>query len=243
MRIALISDIHGNRPALDAVLKSIDESGADEIWCLGDVTGYGADPDYCVETVLDRSSVCLAGNHDLVICGNLSMSEFSDAAAAAATWTRGVLSDEIAARLKDLKPSGVARDFGLYHASPRDPIWEYVLSIPQARACMAVQDKRVSFVGHSHVACFFHDDGTNDPGGGTASHELKLTIKEGKWLMNPGSVGQPRDGDPRASYLLLDTEDLTTTYYRIEYPVDVAAQAITDAGLPASLAQRLFLGY
>lgn len=243
MRIALISDIHANRQALDAVIESIETEGVDEIWCLGDICGYGANPGYCIETVLAQSSVCLAGNHDLVICGRLPLAEFSDAAATAAVWTRETLNDQEISRLDELRPSGTALDFSLYHASPRDPVWEYVLSVAQAAACMKEQEKRISFIGHSHVACFFHDDGTDDPDGNTATPELELSMAEGRWLVNPGSVGQPRDGDPRASYILLDSEGLTAKFYRVDYPIDVAAGVIMDAGLPASLAQRLFLGH
>ncbi len=243
MRIALISDTHGNRPALDAVMESIGQMNVDEIWCLGDIVGYGADPGYCIETVLDDSNICLAGNHDMVISGKLPIAEFSNAAAAAAMWTRETLSSDEVGRLRDLQPKGDSRGYGLFHASPRDPVWEYVLSVPQAVECMNAQEERVSFVGHSHVACFFHDDGSGEPIGSTAESEQTLSIEGGTWLINPGSVGQPRDGDPRASYLVLDIEELKATFHRIEYPVDMAASAIIDAGLPKSLAERLFLGH
>ena len=243
MRIALISDIHGNRPALDAVMKSIGQMDVDEIWCLGDIVGYGADPAHCIETVLDESAICLAGNHDMVVCGALPMTEFSNAAGAAAIWTRETLDSDETDRLIDLQPKGESRGYGLYHASPRDPVWEYVLSVPQAVECMNAQESRVSFVGHSHVACFFSDDGSSEASGSTAESEQTLSLEDGRWLINPGSVGQPRDGDPRASYLVLDIEELKATFHRIEYPIDIAASAIIDAGLPKSLAERLFPGH
>lgn len=242
MRVAFISDIHGNRQALDAVLESQAMEGADEIWCLGDITGYGADPDYCVQVVTDRCSVCLAGNHDLVISGQLSLAEFSFAAADAASWTMEILSKDHMAFIGGLNPSGSMDGLGLYHASPRDPVWEYVLSIPLANACMLEQKHRVCFIGHSHVACYFSRDGSGNATGSSAMNGQLLQLQSGNWLVNPGSVGQPRDNDPRASFLILDRDTMQCSFHRVEYPIDEAAKAILDAGLPESLAQRLYLG-
>jgi predicted phosphodiesterase len=242
MRIALLSDVHGNRPAFEAVLADADAAGVDAIWCLGDLVGYGAEPDACVELARARCNVCLAGNHDLVVTGEIDIEDFSPGAALAARWTRDTIGAEPLAFLRDLRPADESRDVGLYHASPRDPIWEYVLSEPQAEACMDAMEPRVGAIGHSHVALFFQREGGRPVVGATAPIGTELDVSAGGWLLNPGSVGQPRDGDPRAAWLLLDTEEWVARWRRVEYPVEEAASAIKAAGLPPSLAQRLYAG-
>jgi predicted phosphodiesterase len=249
MQVAVFSDIHANLPALEAILRDSDEVGAEERWCLGDVIGYGASPDGCVELARDRCEVCLVGNHDLAVLGELDTSTFSAAAAAAVEWTVENTSKPNLDYLAGLSPSDTSRPAALYHASPRDPVWEYVLWPEQAADCLEVQDKRVSFVGHSHVALFFSapEHGAGDPGatearGWQAGAGTRLEIDEGRWLINPGSVGQPRDGDPRAAWLQLDTETWEATYHRIGYDIERAAKSIEKAGLPEHLARRLFQG-
>jgi len=246
MQVAVFSDIHANLPAFEAILRDSDEVGVAERWCLGDVIGYGADPDPCIELARERCEVCLVGNHDLAVLGELDTSTFSSAAAAAVEWTTGHTSKPNLDFLAGLSPSDTSRAAALYHASPRDPVWEYVLWPEQAADCLAVQDKRVSFVGHSHVALFFsapaEDDGTGEAHGWQAGAGTRLEIDEGRWLINPGSVGQPRDGDPRAAWLELDTESWEATYHRIGYDIERAARTIEVAGLPDHLARRLFLG-
>src|SRR5947207_8905840 len=162
MRLAVISDIHANLPALEAVLSEIDDAGVDEIWSLGDVVGYGAEPNECTRLVADRCTLSLVGNHDLGVLGDLDLNSFSPAAAAAVRWTREAASDETIAYLRELEPAETSHEVALYHASPRDPVSEYVLWSEQAAECIALQAKRVSLVGHSHVALFFvaGDDGT-----------------------------------------------------------------------------------
>jgi diadenosine tetraphosphatase ApaH/serine/threonine PP2A family protein phosphatase len=143
--------------------------------------------------------------------------------------------------LADLEPLLHGRQAGLYHASPRDPVWEYVLSVDQAEECMKAQGERICFIGHSHVACFFmRTNGSTE--GAVAPAGTVLEMAEGEWLVNPGSVGQPRDGDPRAAYLMLDTDEWTATFHRVEYPIDIAASAIVQAELPRQLAERLYFG-
>jgi predicted phosphodiesterase len=245
MKVAVISDIHANLPALEAVLAEIDKDPPDEIWCLGDVVGYGAQPNECARITAERSDLCLAGNHDLAALGALDISSFSPAAAEAAVWTQGQLADESRAFLESLEPTGESRDVALYHASPRDPIWEYVLWPDQAGACIASQATRVAMIGHSHVALCFRadDDGDADATqGAQATAGTTLDIAEGRWLLNPGSVGQPRDGDPRAAWLILDTDAWSATYARVEYPVEEAARGIIEAGLPEHLGRRLAVG-
>src|ERR1700704_4741610 len=154
VRIALFSDVHGNLPAFQAVLADIGKEGVDETWCLGDLVGYGAQPDECVALARESCRLCLAGNHDLVVIDKLPIAEFSAAAAAAAEWTREHIAAESLEFLRALEPLDTAHSIGLYHASPRDPVWEYVLSTWQAQECIAAMDARVGAVGHSHVALY-----------------------------------------------------------------------------------------
>ena len=242
MRIALLSDVHGNLPAFEAVLADVRGSGAEEIWCLGDLVGYGAQPDECVELARERCDVVLAGNHDLVVTGDIDIADFSAGAAAAAQWTRENIAEESLTFLRGLDPLDADREPALYHASPRDPVWEYVLSTWQAGECMEAMEPRVGAVGHSHVALFFHRDGDSETAGGTAPGGTELDLSRGDWLINPGGVGQPRDGDPRAAWLLLDTDSWTANWRRVEYPIEEAARAIEAAGLPRMLGERLYSG-
>jgi diadenosine tetraphosphatase ApaH/serine/threonine PP2A family protein phosphatase len=242
MLVAIVSDIHANRHAFEAVLRDIDASDARELWCLGDIVGYGADPNDCCALTRDHAAVCLAGNHDLAVTGELSLEEFSPGAALAARWTQEVIADEHADWLRSLSPKGGEDGVGLYHASPRDPVWEYVVSTLLAELCLDAAPERVSLVGHSHVALsFVRPDGeaaTGEPRrGGDA-----LDMSNGEWLVNPGSVGQPRDGDPRAAWMLLDTETWRAEWRRVEYDIKGAAAAIRAARLPDSLAERLQYG-
>jgi predicted phosphodiesterase len=242
MRVAVVSDIHGNRQAFEAVLDAIADSDCDEMWCLGDLVGYGADPDACVELARRHAAICLAGNHDLVVRGALPMEEFSRGAALAAQWTRESIRPETRAYLDELKPELLDEKVGLYHASPRDPIWEYVLSPLQAEMCLDVQQHRVCLIGHSHVALAFHRQPGELATGQTRDADDQLELSSDEWLINPGSVGQPRDGDPRAAWLELDLDAWEATYRRTEYDIAGAAAAIQAARLPASLAERLQFG-
>jgi diadenosine tetraphosphatase ApaH/serine/threonine PP2A family protein phosphatase len=241
VRVAVISDIHSNLPALEAVLTDIGAHDPEQVWCLGDLVGYGAQPDECTKLVTEVVEVCLAGNHDLVVSGEIDVRYFAMSAGAAARWTMKVVNAATREFLAGLTPLGKSEGVGLYHASPRDPVWEYVLSVSQAGECLDVQQQRVCLIGHSHVACHFSRNG-GDTTGQQALDGAEIDMAEGDWLVNPGSVGQPRDGDPRASYLMLDTASWTASFRRIEYPIDDAARAIIDAGLPRSLADRLYQG-
>ena len=246
MRLALLSDIHSNLPALEAVLADLEGARVDETWCLGDVVGYGAQPDECADLVRERCSVCLVGNHDLAALEQLDISTFSPAAAAAVHWTRERMSPSTREFLAGLDPADESREVGLYHASPRDPVWEYVLWPDQAAECIRVQARRVSFVGHSHVALFFAlpDNGKSDSDarGAQAGAGTSLEVRRGRWLINPGSIGQPRDGDPRAAWLELDTETWQASFHRVAYDIDRAADAIVATDLPEHLARRLYVG-
>jgi len=245
LRAAVISDVHSNQPALEAVLEAIDEAGVEEVWCLGDVVGYGAQPDACADLIQQRCDVCLAGNHDLATLGELDISTFSDTAAAAVEWTRENASPATLEFLRGLAPAGDRAGVGLFHASPSDPIWEYVLSIDQAEAGLNAQGQRVGLIGHSHISLFFsRADGAKagDAQGAQAGDGAVLSLGSGEWLLNPGSVGQPRDGDPRAAWLELDTEEWAARYHRVPYDVATAAETILVAGLPSQLAERLEVG-
>jgi len=242
MQVAIISDIHGNRHAFEAVLADVRASSATEIWCLGDIVGYGADPNDCCRLARANAAVCLAGNHDLAVTGDLDLGEFSTGAALAARWTQEVIDDDHREWLRSLSPSGAAEGIGLYHASPRDPVWEYVLSALLAELCLDAQEERVSLVGHSHVALAFERP-EGQPATGAARREGDTAdLLAGEWIVNPGSVGQPRDGDPRAAWLLLDTTAWTAEWRRTEYDIAGAAASIRAARLPDSLAERLEYG-
>jgi diadenosine tetraphosphatase ApaH/serine/threonine PP2A family protein phosphatase len=230
---------------MEAVLASIDRADVEEIWCLGDLVGYGADPDACTALVRERCDVCLGGNHDLAVLGALNISTFSDNAAAAVAWTQENTSEETLDFLGSLDPSSSREGVGLFHASPRDPVWEYVLSSDQADAGLDVLEERVGLIGHSHVALFFVRAAGARRGyaqGAQAADGAELEVADGKWLLNPGSVGQPRDGDPRAAWLELDTGNWVARYHRVPYDVEGAASAILAAGLPSVLAERLEVG-
>src|SRR3954453_15504627 len=208
MRIAVLSDIHANRQAFEAVLEEIASTEVDEVWCLGDVVGYGADPDACCALVRAHCDLCLVGNHDLAVRGDIPIDEFSRGAAIAAQWTRDVIDPAHLEWLRGLEPQLLDREAGLYHASPRDPVWEYVLSTLLADLCLDVQPHRICLIGHSHVALSFERREGHLAGGEPRPDGTALDLTEGEWLLNPGSVGQPRDGDPRAAWLALDLDTL-----------------------------------
>jgi len=242
MKVAVISDIHANRHAFEATLDAVAASDASELWCLGDLVGYGAEPDACVELAREHAAVCLAGNHDMAVTGEISLEEFSRGASVAAEWTREVIAPENLDFLKGLAPSGEESRIGLYHASPRDPVWEYVLSTLLAELCLDAQDQRICLIGHSHVALSFERHEGEPATGEPRRDGATLDMADGEWLLNPGSVGQPRDGDRRASWLLLDLDGHAATFHRAEYDVAGAAAAIRAARLPDSLAERLEYG-
>ena len=224
------------------MLRSIDAESPDELWCLGDLVGYGPRPNRCCTLVAERADVCLIGNHDLGVLGRIDLEDFSPDAAVAARWTAEVLEDEPRRYLESLSPSTVLDRAELYHASARDPVWEYVLTPFAALASFAASDARILLVGHSHVALAF----------GLADQRLETTIAPGgteldlsgesRWILNPGSVGQPRDGDARAAYLILDLEGQRAEYRRIEYPIERTQKEIRERGLPEPLAERLEQG-
>ena len=241
MRVAVISDVHGNIQALEAVLEAIDAARVDEIWCLGDVVGYGADPVRCMEIVDERAAVCLAGNHDLVVAGVIDIDMFAHDARDAAEWSRTVLGEDQIAALGTRMPGGEREGVQMFHGSVRDPVWEYVVDPRTAALCLERQRRPLCLVGHSHVQLLWgYENG--ELVGGTVAAGATLAHGEGPFIVNPGSVGQPRDGDPRAGYVILDTAEGTVTWLRADYDIRGAQAAIRDAGLPLRLAARLAEG-
>jgi predicted phosphodiesterase len=240
MRIAVISDIHANARALDAVLEQIDAERVDAIWCLGDTVGYGPRPNECCDVVMERANYSLVGNHDLVVLGQLSVGDFNDEAAAAANWTSRVLTAGSRAFLEGLEPAGTVEGVDLFHASARDPVWEYVLTEEAASATLELSQAPLVLVGHSHVALALSQNGRGVSGGmAPAGSRVEL---DGRWLLNPGSVGQPRDGDPRAAWLLLDLDEMSAEFHRVPYSIQQTQTEMRERGLPRTLAARLARG-
>ncbi|NUR77664.1 MAG: metallophosphoesterase family protein [Thermoleophilia bacterium] len=241
MRVAVISDIHGNLHALEAVLADIEPETPDEIWCLGDVVGYGPRPNECADIVRERSAVVLVGNHDLAAIGKLDTADFGPLAAESAHWTERALDAERAAWLRSLEPTAAREGIELYHGSARDPVWEYVLSEDIALATLRATTAPIVLVGHSHVALALSTDGQGVEGG-LARGGTELETAGARWLLNPGSVGQPRDGDPRAAWLLIDITAGRAAFRRVPYPIEETQAEMRAAGLPEDLAVRLERG-
>ena len=241
MRVAVVSDIHSNLHALDAVLAAIDAEAPDELWCLGDLVGYGPRPNECCAAIAERADVCLAGNHDLAVRGSIDLFEFHGDAGLAAKWTRDVLEPRWQSLLDRLEPEGSVHGVSLYHGSARDPIWEYVLSDEAALATLELAHSPLVLVGHSHVALLVVQSG-DDLDGGVAAAGTEIGVGGSRALLNPGSVGQPRDGDPRAAYLLLDLDEQRATFRRVDYDIERTQHEMREARLPEQLADRLALG-
>ncbi len=238
MRIAVLSDVHSNLHALQAVLAEVDAGEFDELWCLGDVVGYGPRPNECADLLRERATVCLAGNHDLVVLGKIPMVAFADDAGIAARWTQTVLDAAARAFLETLEPLTTRPGAQLFHGSPRDPVWDYVLSEDAARHTFAATTEPLVLVGHSHVALELSSDGLGLHGG-KADAGLRLDLSGPRRLLNPGSVGQPRDGDPRAAWLEIDNTAGWATFRRTAYPVELTQSEMHERDLPKILAERL----
>lgn len=242
MRVLVISDVHANITALEAVLDAARPFQA--LWCLGDTVGYGPDPNECVELVRSFPNLtCLIGNHDQAALGVIPLARFNSDAQESAAWTRGALNPENIAYLESLPSKIVMDPFTLAHGSPRQPIWEYILD-PQA-AARNLDDLRTEYclVGHSHLPLIFHRASNNGPVTPTAVKWDEAMRLVPSMILNPGSVGQPRDLDPRAAYAILDTDGLTWEARRAEYDIPQVQGRIMKAGLPPRLAQRLVAGW
>ena len=242
MRVALLSDIHSN---LEALCAAIADAGGreeiDEVWCLGDLVGYGPDPTACLDLLLSMEHVMVAGNHDLAAVGRLSLAEFNPYAAAACSWTAESLTPEHREMLAALPVREKRGLFTLVHGSPRNPAWEYVVSAGSARACLEHVDTSCCLVGHTHLPMVFR---LNDGGvvGERASAGQVVSLAGERLVLNPGGVGQPRDGDPRACYAIYDSDEETVEFRRVEYDVGATQLKMRRAGLPEYLAERLGYG-
>ncbi|MEW6583131.1 MAG: metallophosphoesterase family protein [Actinomycetota bacterium] len=237
-----MSDVHGNRHALEAVLRAARTAGVHEVWSLGDVVGYGAEPVHCLATVTAEAVRQIAGNHDLGAGGRVPLSAFSPAARRALEWTRDTLGPVGAAKLARLAPTSTGEP-SLFHASPRDPVWDYVTTDEKARAAFDACDAQITFIGHTHVPSAWCLTPDGELTGGFVGGPGEMELGEGRWLINPGAVGQPRDGDPRAAWAVYDPDRGTIAFQRTPYDVAGAQNAILAVGLPEELAQRLAVGW
>ena len=239
MRICVISDVHSNIVALEEVLRATGE--IDALWHLGDIVGYGPDPDKVVRRLEEAGAEGVRGNHDAAAAGGPEIDWFNPDARAAMEWTRRAIAPATRDWLGALPERRVTTDFTLVHGSPRDPTWEYITSIPVARANITVLTSLYGLHGHTHIPIAYReDDGRVEPI--TPGNGSVLALDERRLLLNPGSVGQPRDGDPTAAWLVLDTDASTCTWHRVAYDVRLVQSAMAEAGLPPRLASRLSFG-
>lgn len=239
MRVAVLSDIHANLAALDAVLAAV--PSVDEVWQLGDIVGYGPEPDEVVARLRDIGARGVRGNHDAAAIGGLEIESFNVDARRAMEWTRATINEDTRAWISALPERLEREGYTLVHGSPRDPIWEYVTSTPVARAGIAAMDTDFGLHGHTHVPiAYLEHDGhleTMSPGAGS-----RISVLGHRALLNPGSVGQPRDGIPTASWMLLDTDGGSATWHRTAYDVARVQASMQAAGLPDRLVARLGYG-
>jgi diadenosine tetraphosphatase ApaH/serine/threonine PP2A family protein phosphatase len=243
MRVLVISDIHSNLEALTATLADAQRSGGFEsVWALGDLVGYGPDPVACIERLRQLPLLALAGNHDLAAVGKIGTEEFNSNAAAAVSWTAGQLGPEQSTWLAALPSTTTEAEFSMAHGSLHDPVWHYLYSPLDAALHFRRQSTAYGLVGHTHVPQVFFDTPSLP-----SQHRLtdgdSLVFVGRRCVINPGSVGQPRDGDPRAAYALLDTEALRLDFHRVDYDIAATQAKIRASGLPQYLADRLSYGH
>jgi diadenosine tetraphosphatase ApaH/serine/threonine PP2A family protein phosphatase len=242
MRYAIIADIHANLAALTAVLEDISKKDqVAEIWCLGDVVGYGPDPGPCIDLLRQLKPVCVAGNHDRAVIGKVELSYFNPLAAIACQWTASQLNAAQVLYLERLPLTVERGDFLLVHGSPMDPVLEYVMSAGIAARNFAFFRLPFCLVGHTHVPLAFREeDGSCQPVG--LSPGVGLVLGKQRMIINPGGVGQPRDGDPRASYAIYESEGRILRLYRVPYDIRATQDRMMQAGLPIQLITRLEAG-
>ena len=244
MRIAVLSDIHGNLPALEAVLAAL--KPYDAVWQLGDIVGYGPQPDEVVALLASEGATGVRGNHDSAAIGLLDTDAFNDDARTAVEWTADRIQPRTRDWLANLPLTGVDGLFTLAHGSPRDPTWAYVYSAGVARANMALFETLHCLVGHTHVPLVFRQRGSRVEGM-NVKDGTSLALGAERLVINPGSVGQPRDGDPRASAMLIDNDEsgdgaATLEWHRVEYPIAQVQGLMEQLGLPRRLSSRLQFG-
>jgi diadenosine tetraphosphatase ApaH/serine/threonine PP2A family protein phosphatase len=239
MRVAVLSDIHSNAPALESALEAV--GAYDQLWVLGDVVGYGPHPDAVVERLREADAVAVQGNHDAAVLGRIPTGTFNDLARAAVRWTAETMKPDNLAWLADQPETRVEGHFTLAHGSPRDPLWEYLFSIPVARINLGAFETPYCLVGHTHHQLTFRDD-SGQVEALLAEDGDTLVLDERRCILNPGSVGQPRDGDPRACAMTIDTESGQAVWLRFEYDIAATQADIRKTSLPRRLADRLVLG-
>lgn len=242
MRILVISDIHANFAALEAVIAA--NPIVDAVWCLGDLVGYGPDPNECVERIQSLPNLtCLLGNHDAAVIDALDLDKFNHDASLSIQWTKSVLTPANLAFLKSLPEKRTSSLFTLVHASPQSPLWEYVLDSYTALLNFSCFDSQIALVGHTHLPLAF----TEDAAAKQVKRELIKSGEQvklsGRKILNPGSVGQPRDHNPKASFAILDPENMTWRIRRIGYDIETVQKRIINTGLPEKHAQRLAEGW
>ena len=243
MRIAILADIHANLTAFQAVLGDIEQRGkVDEYWCLGDVVGYGPDPRECIALLQKICRVCIAGNHDRAAVGKIDTSDFNPRAAEANEWTAKQLTPQDIRYLTNLPLTIEKGEFTLAHGSPRDPIWEYLFSINEAVENLPAFNTQYCLVGHTHQPLVFSFDRLGRGILTKLEHESEVVLAEKRLIINPGGIGQPRDGDPRASYGIYDSTIRTFTLYRVPYDIKAVQSRMQEHGLPAMLIARLEVG-
>jgi predicted phosphodiesterase len=239
MNYAIISDIHGNLEALNRTFEEIDKLGVDKVICLGDIVGYGASPNECVETLRERKVDSIIGNHDAVACGKREPHDFNPIARDAILWTRKVLTPKNREFLSNLPDTKKIGDFLIVHGAISDPDL-YIFSAYDALMEFKLMGKHsLCFFGHTHVRIYYIF--LNSDVRSSFDYEFRIEPKA-KYLINPGSVGQPRDRDPRASFLIYDSEKETVEFIRLNYDINSAQKKIVEAGLDRRLAERLALG-
>ena len=239
MRLAVLSDIHANLAALEAVRDAMPE--VDEVWVLGDIVGYGPQPNEVIAALQEMGARSVMGNHDGAAIGQVDAGWFNPDAARAIGWTSEVIDDNARAYLATLPEVRRDGDLTAVHGSPRDPTWEYITGPDVAGANLAAFDTRICLHGHTHVPIVFRaDDDRVEVVAATPG--TPVTIREGRLLLNPGSVGQPRDGDPASSFVVLDTDAGTATFHRVSYDIDLTQRLMRDVDLPARLVERLRYG-
>ena len=244
MRYAIIGDIHANLTAFSAVLDDIErQGGAVKIWCLGDIVGYGPDPGECLGLLRQTNHVCVAGNHDWAAIGRIDTAYFNPDAAAACHWTARQLSSEDTEYLGSLPLVIEEDDFTLVHGSPREPIWEYLISTGLAKENFNYFKTPFCLVAHSHVPLVFRFSESGDCAASQFLTNIKLTLGRNRLIINAGGVGQPRDGDPRASYAIYDSETRQVRLQRIPYDIRATQDRMVKYGLPMRLVARLGYGW
>lgn len=241
MRVLLVTDIHANLVALEAVVR--DAGPVDAVWCLGDVVGYGPRPNECVAWTEAHAAITVVGNHDWAALGRLDLNDFNESARRATLWTIEQLTPRSYRWLDGLPNRYIEGETTLVHGSPRHPIWEYLLRPAQAAANFEYFDTGICFVGHTHApAIFQHDLAMRGEPSAVPPYGEPIVLANGRYIVNPGSVGQPRDGDPRAAYALYEPESRTIEFRRLAYDIGQTQQQMRAAGLPAALVARLVQG-